>query len=153
LSQPGYDYDIAAWMPDGSRLMVQGRQIGKPGRCFIISLDGKTITPVTPEGVLGFPSEDGKSIISLQGDTLTFYPVDGGGQPRQEKSRLPNLTFPNSGPLGRYVIGAPKQDVPFVLYRYDTVTGESHPWKSFVPSDRAGVFFISPYDITPDGKW
>jgi serine/threonine protein kinase len=152
LSQPGIDYDYAVWLPDGKRLVVGGREPGKKTRSYLVTMPTGLLTAVTPEGVQGFPTEDGKELISRQGDVLTFYPVDG-GQPRSVKTRVPNLTLPQSGRTGRYVIGAEEQGVPLKLYRYDTLTGERKPWRELVPADRAGVYNANIFDVTPDARW
>jgi hypothetical protein len=115
-------------------------------------MDGGLLTPVTPEGVQGFPTEDGKEIISRQGDVLNFYPVVG-GQPRSIKASIPNVTLPLSALTGRYAIGAEQLGVPLKLYRYDLVTGEKKPWRELVPADRAGVYIANLFDITPDARW
>jgi serine/threonine protein kinase len=152
LSQPGFDYDYAIWLPDGKHLVVAGREPGKQTRSYVTTMDGGPLTPVTPEGVQGFPTEEGKELISRQGDTLTFYPI-GGGQPRRVKARIPDIALPLSGSTGRYVIGAERQEIPLKLYRYDTATGERKPWKELVPADRVGVFVVHLFDITPDQRW
>jgi len=152
LSRPGFDYDYAVWLPDGKHLLVGGREPGKQTRSYLTDMDGGPLTPVTPEGVQGFPTEDGKEFVSRQGDTLKFYPIDG-GQPRSIKARIPDVTLPWSGQTGRYVIGAERAEVPLKLYRYDTTTGERTPWRELVPADRAGVYNVNVFDITPDTRW
>jgi Tol biopolymer transport system component len=152
LSHPGFDYDFAIWFPDGKHLLVTGREPGKPTRSYLTDMDGGPLTPITPEGVQGFPTEDGKEVVSRQGDVLMFYPVTG-GQPRSVKVRIPNVTLSWSGQNGRYVIGAEQTEVPLKLYRYDTTTGEKKPWRELVPPDRAGVYSANVFDITPDARW
>ena len=152
ISQPGYDYDLALWMADGKHLFMQARENGKPTRIYITNLDGTPLTPITPPDVIGYPTGDGKFILTRKGDTLTFYPIDGGA-PHSETAPVPNLISPTGGPAGRYLIGALHQDVPLVLDRFDLLTGQKQPWKSLVPADRAGVYFVGLYDITPDAKW
>ena len=152
LSQPGFDYDFAVWFPDGKHLLVTGREPGKQTRSYLTTMDGGPLTAITPEGLQGFPTEDGNEVVARQGDMLMFYPVSG-GQPRSVKAKIPNLAFPDSGSTGRYVIGAEKEEVPLVLYRYDTETGEKKFWKELVPADRAGVFVANVFDITPDARW
>jgi hypothetical protein len=115
-------------------------------------MDGGALTPITPEGVQGFPTEDGKEVVSRQGDVMKFYPTDG-GQPRSVPAKIPDVTLPWSGQSGRYVIGAEQPAVPLKLYRYDTVTGERIPWRDLVPADRAGVYVANIFDITPDARW
>jgi serine/threonine protein kinase len=152
LSQPGFDYDFALWFPDGKHLLVTGREPGKQARSYLTTMDGGALTPITPEGVQGFPTEDGKEVVSRQGDVMKFYPTDG-GQPRSVPAKIPDVTLPWSGQSGRYVIGAEQPAVPLKLYRYDTVTGERIPWRDLVPADRAGVYVANIFDITPDARW
>ena len=152
LSQPGFDYDFATWLPDGKRLMVIGREPGKQVRTYLTSMDGGPLTPATPEGISAFPTADGKELIARQGDEIKFYPI-GGGEPRTVKAIIPDVIFPYSGQTGRYVIGAEKADVPLKLFRYDTETGDKKPWRELVPSDRAGVFIANIFDVTPDTRW
>ncbi|HZQ67498.1 MAG TPA: serine/threonine-protein kinase [Terriglobales bacterium] len=152
LSRPDFDYDLAVWLPDGQHLMITGRESGKQTRSYVCDMGCKTLTPVTPEGVQGFPTEDGKEVVSRQGDVLTFYPISG-GQPRTVIAKIPNLAFPQSGNTGRYVIGAGQLGVPMKLYRYNTLTGEKKPWKELVPPDRVGVFIANIFDVTPDLRW
>jgi len=152
LSQPGFDYDFALWFPDGKHLLVTGREPGKQARSYLTTMDGGALTPITPEGVQGFPTEDGKEVVSRQGDVMKFYPTDG-GQPRSVPAKIPDVTLPWSGQSGRYVIGAEQPAVPLKLYRYDTVTGEKIPWRDLVPADRAGVYVANIFDITPDARW
>lgn len=75
LSQPGFDYDFAIWLPDGKHLLAVGEEPGEQERSYLTDMDGGPLTPVTPEGVVGFPTEDGKELISRQGDILRFYPI------------------------------------------------------------------------------
>ncbi len=152
LSQLGFDYDYAVWFPDGKHLLVTGREPGKQARSYLTTMDGGALTPITPEGVQGFPTEDGKDVVSRQGDAIKFYPVDG-GQPRSVPAKIPDVTLPWGGQSGRYVIGAEHPGVPLKLYRYDTVTGERKPWRDLVPADRAGVYVANIFDITPDTHW
>jgi serine/threonine protein kinase len=152
LSQPGFDYDYALWFPDGNHLLVNGREPGKQARSYLTTMDGGALIPITPEGVQGFPTEDGKEVVSRQGDTIKFYPIDG-GQPRSIPAKIPDVTLPWGGQSGRYVIGAEQPAVPLKLYRYDTVTGERKPWRDLVPADRAGVYVANIFDITPDARW
>lgn len=152
LSQAGFDYDFAFWLPDGKRMVVAGREPGKATRTYLTTMDGGPLTPITPEGVSAFPMPDGKEVVARAGDELRFYPVDG-GQPRSIKAKVPELILPYSGQTGRYVIGAEKSEVPFKLFRYDTETGDKKPWRELVPADRAGVFIANLFDITPDERW
>jgi serine/threonine protein kinase len=152
ISQSGFDYDLAFWMDDGKRLVIQGREPGKRTRVFLQDASGGPLKAVTPEGVdLGI-DPDPNGVVSRVGDTLTIYPLD--GSPVQtRKATFPRLFLPQIPQTGRFIVGGPQNGVPFKLYRFDSVTGQKQPWKEFVPSDRAGVYSIGPYDITPDGRY
>jgi eukaryotic-like serine/threonine-protein kinase len=152
LSQPGFDYDYALWLPDGKHLLVAGKEPGKKERSYLTNMDGAPLTPITPEGVQGLPVEGGKELVSQQGGVLTFYPIDG-GKPRTAAAKIPDIIAPWSLPFGRYVIGTEHPDVPLKLYRFDTLTGEKKPWRDLVPADRAGVYNADIFDITPDARW
>jgi Tol biopolymer transport system component len=152
ISQPGFDYDFAFWMADGKRLAIQGREPGKRTRVYLQDVNGGSMKPLTPEGVdLGSDPEQNAAVFR-DGDKLTVYPFD--GSPVQtRKAILPRLALPQIVQTGRFIIGGLNFGVPLKLYRFDTVTGQKQPWKEFVPSDRAGVYSVGPYDITPDGKY
>lgn len=152
LSQAGFDYDLGLWLADNKHLLVIGREPGKRTRSYLTTMDTGLLKPITPEGVQAFPVEDGKEVVSRQGDVLTFYPI-AGGQPRQVKAIIPNIALPLSGQTGRYVIGAEQQEVPLRLYHYDTVTGAKQLWRELLPSDGSGVYSINMFDVTPDARW
>jgi Tol biopolymer transport system component/predicted Ser/Thr protein kinase len=153
LSQPGFDYDYALWFKDGKHLAVVGRETGKPTRSYITTRDGGVLTPLTPEGEMGVPTEDGNELLTRAGDLLTYYPIHG-GQPRTVQAKVPTLaTMPFSRRAGRIVIGAERSGVPLKLFRYDAETGEKKPWRDLVPSDRSGVFITNVFDVTPDGRY
>jgi dipeptidyl aminopeptidase/acylaminoacyl peptidase len=153
LSQPGFDYDYALWFKDGKHLAVVGRETGKPTRSYITTMDGGILTPVTPEGELGVPTEEGNELLTRKGDLLTYYPIHG-GQPRTVQAKVPTLaTMPFSRRAGRIVIGAEQSGVPLKLFRYDAETGEKKPWRDLVPADRSGVFITNLFDVTPDGRY
>ena len=152
LSQPGFDYDFAIFLPDGKHLLVAAKEPGKQERSYLTSIDGGPLTAITPEGVTSFFTEDGKEFVARQGDDLVFYPIDG-GKPRTVKAKIPEVNLPWGGATGRYVIGSERPEVPLKLYRYDTMTGEKKVWKELVPADRAGVYNVNVFDITPDERW
>jgi eukaryotic-like serine/threonine-protein kinase len=152
ISQPGFDYDLVFWTPDGKKFLILGREPGKRTRVYTQDINGGPMKPITPEGVdLGFDF-DPNGVVARDGDKAVLYPFDG-GPPQTRKEVLPPLLLPQSPETGRSLIGALDVEVPFKLYRFDTVTGKKEPWKEFVPSDRAGVYSVGPYDITPDGKY
>jgi serine/threonine protein kinase/Tol biopolymer transport system component len=153
LSQPGFDYDSAQWLPDGKRLSVVGHEIGKPWRNYLQDAAGGRLTPVTPEGVFGFPWLDDRSILVPRDDsTWKLYPLDG-GQPRDIKALLPMPAVRNLARSGRYVFASLRQEIPLKVYRFDSTTGEKQLWKELAPTDRAGVYNLGVLSLTPDARW
>jgi dipeptidyl aminopeptidase/acylaminoacyl peptidase len=153
LSQPGFNYDFAEWLPDGKRLLVIGNETGKPSRNYLQDAAGGPPTPVTPEGATGFLWLDDKSIFVPRDDsTWTLYPIDG-GQPRAIKVQLPIRATRNLARSGRYVFASLRQEIPLKVYRFDLVTGEKQPWKDLAPTDRAGVYNLGQLSLTPDAHW
>jgi hypothetical protein len=87
---------------------------------------------------------------------LALYPI-GGGEPRP----IPGLdpASPASGyvPIqwstdGRLLYLYRPGDLPAKVFRVDTVTRRREVWKEVAPPDLAGVLWIGPVLITPDGS-
>jgi len=152
LSQPGFNYDNAEWLPDGKRLLVVGHEVGKSTRNYLQDAAGGPPTPVTPEGVSGLLWLDGKSIFVFGDETVRLYPIDG-GQPKEIKSPLLIRAGRNAAPGGRYLFGALRSEVPLKIYRIDPATGEKQMWKELAPVDRAGVYNVAQLFVTPDARW
>jgi eukaryotic-like serine/threonine-protein kinase len=154
ISQPGFNYDSVEFLPDGKRLLVIGNEPGKPTRNYLQNAAGGPLTAVTPEGVAGNLWLDGKSIFAPRDEnTWTLYPIDG-GQPKYIKA-----LFPLRGGAGnvarseRYIFTALRTEVPQKISRFDPATGEKQLWKELAPVDRAGVYNVSVFEVTPDARW
>jgi hypothetical protein len=52
------------------------------------------------------------------------------------------------GPLFTYVLG----EVPSRIYRLDLESGQRQVWREFHAADPAGVIFLTPTAMTPDGS-
>ncbi|HXI04510.1 MAG TPA: protein kinase [Candidatus Saccharimonadales bacterium] len=75
------EFQNPRWFPDGRRVLVSGHEAGRPGRCWVSSLDGGAMKPLTPEGVDdGFVSPDGE-VVAAWGPTVApaLYPLSGDG--------------------------------------------------------------------------
>jgi len=152
VSQPGFNYQDAQWLPDGKRLLVGGNEPGKPSRSYLQDAAGGPLSPVTPEGSVGRLAPDGKSVRVRKGDDLMSYPLDG-GQPAKKTLPLAGMRTLDVTPDGRYLFGTIRSEVPLKVYRFDTTTGEKKLWKELAPVDLAGVYNLGQLHLTPDGSW
>jgi dipeptidyl aminopeptidase/acylaminoacyl peptidase len=154
LSQPGFNYDFAEWLPDGKRLLLIGNEAGKGSRNYVQDASGSPPTAVTPEGSPGFLWLDDKSVAVPRDDSIwTLYPIDG-GQPRDMKAPLPIRAVRNlAAGGGRYIFAPLRREIPLKVYRFDPLTGEKQLWKELAPPDRAGVYNLGQLRLTPDARW
>ncbi len=152
LFHPGLNHDAvsAAWSPDSKRILFAASQEGRYARSYIQDLDGSEARPVTPEGTIASAvSPDGRHVVA--GDPLLkLYPVDGG-----EPIAIPGIL---SGDIpirwhkdGRSLFVRCGY-LPARVFRIDTTTGFREPFLELMPSDPAGVIFITSIALTPDAR-
>lgn len=154
ISQPGFNYDVVEFLPDGKRLLIIGNEPGKRTRNYLQDAAGGPLTAVTPEGVAGTLWLDGKSVLTDHDETTwTLYPIDG-GQPENVKALFP-LRGGGAIPANRdrHIYAALRDEVPQKIYRFDPATGDKQLWKELAPVDRAGVYNASIFQMTPDARW
>jgi serine/threonine protein kinase/WD40 repeat protein len=135
----------AHFLPDGKRIVINGKQPGRPGRTYIIDLDGGQPQPVTPEGTYAtHPSPDGKFLAGTTVDyKLDLFPLDGGPArliPGVEPGYVLAHWSSDSKALYVYRPG----DVPLKIQRLDVATGKMKPVRELVPADLGGVVSIAP---------
>jgi eukaryotic-like serine/threonine-protein kinase len=147
----------SAWLPDGNRLVLAGRE-GKHGldRLFIQDLDTGKPRPISPEGVGGAfaVSPDGRLVAAEGPDgKIVLYPVAGGqSRPVQGAAEgdLP-LQWSADG-LSLYVRPPVELYSPARVFRLDLKTGNRTLWKELFPEDSAGVVGTDVIRLTPDGR-
>jgi Tol biopolymer transport system component len=134
----GIEYQEVSWFPDGKRLLIDGREPGRPVRTFIQDVEGARPRAITPEGTMSSDvSADGKTVAWMdQGGRGFLYPVDG-GEPRPIAGLLPGdrgLSFLNGALTVARRDGAMRRF--FIL---DPATGRRTPWRDFGPADPTAV--------------
>ena len=149
------DYRRAAFLPDGSGILFEGRRRGEPVRFFRGSLEGGAPQPVTPPAAGPFSlSPDGRRIAAYAGGVPAIFSLEDGTEarvlpiPGATSADVPRRWTPD----GRSVYLARPTDVGVQIDRVDIDSGRRIPWKTIVPADRAGAF-VAPANvqITPDG--
>jgi eukaryotic-like serine/threonine-protein kinase len=154
-------YDaLAAWFPDGNRIMFAGETSDHHNRSYVQKIDTGEIRPLAPPGWLArLVSPDGKRVVVQDGDSGTFYiyPVDAskpGAMPEPIRGLDPEDTPLQWSADGRSLY-VRKPAVPVLdLYRLDLASGRLAPWKKLAPADPTGVLniLLTGARVTPDGK-
>ncbi|HET7452796.1 MAG TPA: protein kinase, partial [Thermoanaerobaculia bacterium] len=145
------------WMPDGKDLLYEAADDGRPPRIWLQNIaTGKTHS-ITGEGVdlllYSHPiSPDGRFVIGRGADrALHLYPIAGGAPqplPNVQPGEQPLRWSGDGKSLYVYTPGPPPGRVELVRLS----DGHRERWRDLAPEDPAGVVFIRPPLITPDGK-
>ena len=156
----------ASWFPDGKRLLVAGREPGRPFRLFAQDLDGRERRAITPEGLAvnysgstGFNyygsevSPDGKLVVAKgpQGN-LVLFPVEG-GEPRPVPATTPDEVLAGWGADSQSVYVYPlESDLPVKIDTIDLRSGHRQAFKEITPPDSQAFGGIQNIVVTPGGK-
>jgi Tol biopolymer transport system component len=145
------------WMPDGKQIMFAVSQNGRPSRIWLQEIASGRSRPVTAEGVEALlyshlVSPDSRAVIARALDgSLNLYPFTGGAReplPHVEPGEQPLRWSADGKSLYVYTPGALPARIDLVRLS----DGHREKWKDLVPTDTAGVAFIRPPLITPDGN-
>ncbi|HEU5249853.1 MAG TPA: protein kinase, partial [Thermoanaerobaculia bacterium] len=155
---PGdHSFLAARSSPDDRRLLLLGREGKRGARLYVGDWEGKSLRPISQEGVRGTGggiavSPDGNHVAAVGPDGVPrLYPVSGGAPrsvPALESGDLP-LRFSSDG---RRLFVARLQPTFAVIERIDLESGRRGPWKELRPSDAAGLSPSVAIQITPDGQ-
>ena len=145
-------YRGALWLPDGERILFNGREAGRGLRAYLQTIAGGPPRPITPEGTSSLAiAPDGSSFLAIsEGAGLTLYPTEGG------QTRVLSNSEPGDRPGGwtkdgRAIWVFRRGEMPACVHRIDLTTGHRRLWKCLAPHDAAGVRSITDFRITPDG--
>jgi eukaryotic-like serine/threonine-protein kinase len=153
LTQDQINHRIAAWFPDGRRVLFVGNEPGKGPRLYVQSIDGGGPRAITPEATGGTIwmtwrpiSPDGRLAVWFDSGFF-LYPVDGG-----ERHPVPGM-MEGEIPIGwssdgRALYVRELRRAPIKVFRLDVATGKREFWKE-IPSPVGYVQMV----MTPDGKF
>jgi Tol biopolymer transport system component len=155
---PGFKVIGGAFLPDGRRLLVSALEKGHRGRIYLADLESGRTTALTPEGFgddadVGRIATDGTRFATRGSDGKSYVFGIDGGEPKAIPGVGPNDSVVDwtDEPTAVYVLrnfGPP----PGRIERVEIATGRAVLWKELMPSDAAGVTFIFPSKVLPDGK-
>jgi eukaryotic-like serine/threonine-protein kinase len=145
----------ASWFPDGERLLLAATEPGHGLRLYVQPIDGPA-QAITPEGF-----DIHGDAVAPGGDRVAA--IAPGEQPiiwrlsDEQIQKIPGLA-PRDIPIGwtsdgRALYVSRRGELPTKVYRVDVASGSKQLWKSFLPSDAAGVGGISSVLVNPDGSF
>ncbi len=144
--------NFAQFFPDSRRIFFDGHEGAHASRIYVMNLDGGQPRPITPEGFSlrsGSLSPDGKRIAILGTEGVALVPIDGG------EPQLMMGSQPGDLPLrwtrdGEALYVGRRGDTACPVARLDARTGARTAWKTFSPSDVAGVIGVVCAHISAD---
>ena len=146
-------YRGALWLPDGERVLFNGTEPGSSLRSYVQDLKGGPPRPLTPENNWAVSvSADGQWVAAIGPDHgISLWPV-AGGEPRQVLSSRPGDRPVAWSADGRSLWIFRRGEVPAEVSQIEIETGRRILWKKLKPPDSSGVYSISDFRITRDGR-
>jgi Tol biopolymer transport system component len=138
-----------AWLSDGKRVVFPAMETKHDPRLYVQEISGDP-KPISPEGLVAGAavSPDGRIATVVNGKGLLLS-VSGG-----EPKPIAGLTG-DDAPVGWTADGralyVARGDLTAEISLVDVASGARTPWKTLVPSDRAGIASVNSIYISPDG--
>lgn len=154
LKLPGIERPIGTgFTADSRRILFNGNEPGHKVRAYVLDpASGKT-EPLTPEGVRGFPSADGRFLVELSENARPQILKLGSNEPAREiKGREDQDVGIQVAPDGNAVFVVDYIGVSADVYRVEIATGRRELVKKIEMGDPAGAVGITTVRVTPDGK-
>jgi eukaryotic-like serine/threonine-protein kinase len=143
--------ESASWVPPEARqILMYASAPGQKAREYVMDLPDGSPRPIGPEGIVwGSISNDGQWAIAGPERHWSIYRTD--GTPARS---IPGLDPGEVGIIwnskGTAIYLTRGGEVPLRIYRIDLATGQRTLWKSFQPSDLAGVVEVNGFAIAVD---
>jgi eukaryotic-like serine/threonine-protein kinase len=144
----------AAWLPDGKRFALLGREPGHRLRLFVEDVAGGPPRSISPAGVGSSAalSPDGREVAAMGPDGKGYlYPADGGPVPTF-RGLTPGDTIVG---WGRYspALYVAEGSLPVSIFRLSLASGAKTLLWKIAPADPAGVMRLRTIRVTPDGRF
>jgi serine/threonine protein kinase/Tol biopolymer transport system component len=138
--------NFGVFLPDSKQVLLAGHEPGHASRLYIVSVDGGQPRPISPEGYslarAHCISPDGKQVAAVSDDGIALLSLDG-GEPQTLKGVQPG-DFPlRWAKEGNALFVGRRGETSCPVSRVDVQTGASTLWKTFSPSDVAGVVGVA----------
>ena len=139
---------------DSKRVLFGGHEPGHASRVYVMNLDGGQPRAITPEGFRLGPSAhsvspDGKLIAAVTSDGIALVSVDG-GEPQPVRGSQAGDVPLRWAREGNVLFLGNRGETACPVSRLDVQTGVRTSWKTFSPSDVAGVVGVACPHISAD---
>ena len=133
ITHDAISHRMAAWFPDGKRVVFLGTETGKAPRLYVQSVEGGAAKPITPELAIDFwvrkpVSPDGRRVVARDSGKFVVFPVEG-GEPFPVAGLVQRQTPIRWSADGRFLYVRESSAPPIKLSRLDPVTGRREPWE------------------------
>jgi dipeptidyl aminopeptidase/acylaminoacyl peptidase len=79
ITNDDFEHHNPRFSRDGRQILFTGGPLGSVRRCYLMNADGTSRRPVTPEGITGSLSPDGKYVAAIGGERrLMLFPTEEG---------------------------------------------------------------------------
>jgi Tol biopolymer transport system component len=133
--------NFGQFFPDSKRLVFDGHEPGHGSRVYVMDLDGGQPRAITPEGYTlrsRSLSPDAKRLAMVANNGIAVVAVDG-GQPQLLTGSQPGDLPLRWSKDGQSLLIGVRGDTSCPVSRLNIQTGARTPWKTFSPSDLAGI--------------
>ena len=150
----------AQWYPDGKRILLAAAERQRGTRLYELAIKPDGIAspprPISPEGVTRSwhaISPDGRLVLAshIDGNNRIYNTSDGSSfpAPGMAKGELPVRWCEDP----RFVYIRSGTTYPVRIYKVELASGRRQLWKEIAAPDATGIRSITPFRMTPDGKW
>jgi Tol biopolymer transport system component len=140
---------------DSRHLVVIANELGHQPRTYLYDPDSKQLQPLTPEGVRGRVTPDGKFLGVRVGNNAPQLIPLGSQAPVQEIKGLDDKDVPlqTTGDGKSMFVAHGLGGLTAEIYRVDLVTGRRQLIKTLTMHDPSGGYGITKVVTTPDGRY
>jgi eukaryotic-like serine/threonine-protein kinase len=143
-------FRAAGLLPDGKAIWFRGNQPSRPPRTWEVAVSGGKPRPLTTEGVNGWVTADGASVVFSRDSKQWIQPI-AGGEVRPVGGLLEDEYAAAWTADGKPLFVSRYDECPAKVYRLDPKTGRREFVREIGPSDSTGVQGVFAM-MTPDGK-
>jgi eukaryotic-like serine/threonine-protein kinase len=139
---------------DSRRIVLVANEPGHQIRTFLFDPASGKLQPLTPEGIRGAVTPDGKFLAVLGSNGApTLMPLDPGSASREPKGAHPDDRLLQVSDDGKTAYAVNYNGLTAPVYRVNLDTGARQLIKTLEMRDPTGGFGITRVVTTPDGKY